>query len=434
MYFSDGATGTDVYAGFIQYNHSNDAMQFATNGGSEAMRISSSGQLLSGTTSGTVYYNSVNTYNASAVIKTNLSNEVADLVITNANNDFGSSVDFARTNSAGNDVRYATISAAPTNNTAGSEAGVIRFYTKDTSDSNVVERMRLTSTGLGIQTSSPSALLQVEAADGTAGGAIKYTSSGVASGYMSADAAGLCLATDTAGITFRTGITGNDPTDTGSERMRIDSSGNLLHGKTVQSIGTVGVTLVNGQITATADGADAIRLNRKTSDGSIIDLRKDSTTVGSLGTTSGVLTIDGEGANTCGFYFNGASNILPRKNKAFADGQVDLGSTTQRFDDIYATNGTIQTSDRNEKQDIEEITDAEQRVAVAAKGLLRKFRWKDAVAEKGDEARTHFGIIAQDLQAAFAAEGLDASDYAMFISSTWTDEETGEEKKELEWA
>ena len=58
-------------------------------------------------------------------------------------------------------------------------------------------------------------------------------------------------------------------------------------------------------------------------------------------------------------------------------------------------------------------------MAVACKGLIRKFRWKDAVAEKGDDARIHFGIIAQDLQDAFAAEGLDAGRYAMFISSTW---------------
>jgi hypothetical protein len=95
-----------------------------------------------------------------------------------------------------------------------------------------------------------------------------------------------------------------------------------------------------------------------------------------------------------------------------------------RFDDIYATNGTIQTSDRNEKQDIEALTDAETRVAVAAKGLLRKFRWQSAVEEKGDEARIHFGIIAQDLQDAFTAEGLDASDYAMFISTTWWETQT----------
>ena len=107
----------------------------------------------------------------------------------------------------------------------------------------------------------------------------------------------------------------------------------------------------------------------------------------------------------------------------YKDNSVDLGSTAVRFDDIYATNSTIQTSDRNEKQDISELSDAERRVAVAAKGLLRKFKWQSAVTEKGDNARTHFGIIAQDLQAAFTAEGLDAGDYAMFISTTWWEHE-----------
>ena len=107
----------------------------------------------------------------------------------------------------------------------------------------------------------------------------------------------------------------------------------------------------------------------------------------------------------------------------FEDNVVDLGSSSARFDDIYATNSTIQTSDKNEKQDIAELSDAERRVAVAAKGLLRKFRWVDAVAEKGDSARIHFGIIAQDLEAAFTAEGLDAGKYAMFISTTWWEHE-----------
>ena len=47
------------------------------------------------------------------------------------------------------------------------------------------------------------------------------------------------------------------------------------------------------------------------------------------------------------------------------------------------------------------MSEAEQRVAVVAKGLLRKFKWKESVVEKGVDARTHFGIIAQDLQDAF---------------------------------
>jgi hypothetical protein len=45
LYFADGNTGTNIYTGFIQYNHSDNAMQFATNGGNERMRISGDGSL-----------------------------------------------------------------------------------------------------------------------------------------------------------------------------------------------------------------------------------------------------------------------------------------------------------------------------------------------------------------------------------------------------
>ena len=132
----------------------------------------------------------------------------------------------------------------------------------------------------------------------------------------------------------------------------------------------------------------------------------------------------GQGSTGLRFIDYISKNIAPFNvdTNADSDNLVDLGRLSARFDDIYATNGTIQTSDQNEKQDIEELTEAETRVAVACKGLLRKFRWKSSVEENDDEARTHFGIIAQDLQAAFAAEGLDAGDYAMFISSSWEDE------------
>ncbi len=98
---------------------------------------------------------------------------------------------------------------------------------------------------------------------------------------------------------------------------------------------------------------------------------------------------------------------------------------------ITVTGTVTETSDRNEKQDIEALSDAEQRVAVAAKGLLRKFRWRADVAERGDSAEIHFGIIAQDLQSAFEAEGLDANQYGVVSSTTWADEETGEEHSRL---
>jgi hypothetical protein len=217
------------------------------------------------------------------------------------------------------------------------------------------------------------------------------------------------------------------------ERMRIDASGNLLVGKTSADNGdTAGIEIQSdGQIFAAKSGDNVAYFNRISTDGTIVQLEKDGATVGSIGSafSGSSMYIDGASSRT-GIYF-ATSSWTPRINGANVDNQVDLGGITNRFDDIYATNGTIQTSDRNEKQDIEELSEAEQRVAVACKGLLRKFRWKDAVEEKGDDARIHFGIIAQDLQDAFEAEGLDAGRYAMFISSTWTDEETGEERSRM---
>lgn len=101
------------------------------------------------------------------------------------------------------------------------------------------------------------------------------------------------------------------------------------------------------------------------------------------------------------------------------DGVANLGLSNLRWDTVYATNGTINTSDANEKQDIVEISDAEKRVALRIKGMLKRYRFKDAFAKKGDGARYHFGAIAQEVEQAFADEGLDASRYGLFCSDTW---------------
>jgi hypothetical protein len=219
-------------------------------------------------------------------------------------------------------------------------------------------------------------------------------------------------------------LTGSGPINVNAsapnQAVTVDASGNLLVGKTSASGSTQGAELrADGRLLAVSTSDFAGYFNRKSTDGEIVRFVKDTTTVGSIGTVGGKIYIGSPDGSDAYLRFE-SNQISPCSSVGgVRDNVIDLGKPESRFDDIYATNGTIQTSDRNEKQDIEALSDAEQRVAVACKGLIRKFRWKDAVAEKGDAARIHFGIIAQDLQDAFAAEGLDAGRYAMFISSTW---------------
>ena len=225
----------------------------------------------------------------------------------------------------------------------------------------------------------------------------------------------------------------------GAERIRIDSAGRLYIGttSTTPAFGTnTGIHLSPaGESMISGGNNTTLFLNRTSGWGDVIAFRQNGAVTGKISnsnTGGGSILI---GNDNSGIMFRGdltGTAFIPANPSGGnqVDNTLDIGHSAIRFQDIYATNGTIQTSDRNEKQDIEALTDAETRVAVAAKGLLRKFRWQSAVEEKGDEARTHFGIIAQDLQDAFTAEGLDAGDYAMFISTTWTNDD-GEEQTRL---
>ena len=130
----------------------------------------------------------------------------------------------------------------------------------------------------------------------------------------------------------------------GSEAMRIDSSGNLLVGKTTSSSATAGITLEPaGAVVATRDGGECFIANRKTSDGTIIQLRKDQTAVGSIGTRATYLTI---GTDDVGLMFNSGSNRIQPENittGAVTDNLVDLGYSGGRFKDLYLS-GDITSS------------------------------------------------------------------------------------------
>jgi len=222
----------------------------------------------------------------------------------------------------------------------------------------------------------------------------------------------------------------SNPFQVGTSDLIVDSSGNLLVGKTVTTLNTTGLNVngPDGRLEATASGNVSGIFNRTSSDGDIVSFRKDGTTVGSINARSGDLLI---GTGDVGLRFDtGASSYIPFNvtTSSGRDDAIDLGASSVRFDDVYATNGTINTSDRNEKQQIAALTDAEITAAKAISKLFKTFKWNDSVTEKGDAARTHAGVIAQEVEAAMSDAGLNAGDYAFFISSDWTDEETGEER------
>ena len=108
------------------------------------------------------------------------------------------------------------------------------------------------------------------------------------------------------------------------------------------------------------------------------------------------------------------NNFAPNTSNVYS-----CGAYSQLWTVIYAASSTINTSDANEKQQVQDLNAAEKAVGQALKGMMKTFKFNDAVQAKGANARIHFGVIAQDVQAAFAAQGLNPENYGVFCSDTW---------------
>lgn len=112
-----------------------------------------------------------------------------------------------------------------------------------------------------------------------------------------------------------------------------------------------------------------------------------------------------------------ASNIIARATSTY-----NLGSTTTAWRDIYSQNAVTVVSDRRYKDFIEEISDE----VLDVWGTVGFSQWKlkTAIEAKGtDEARVHFGIVAQDIKEAFELAGLDATKNGILIYDSWDAQE-----------
>jgi hypothetical protein len=147
----------------------------------------------------------------------------------------------------------------------------------------------------------------------------------------------------------------------GSEAMRIDASGNLLVGKTSDDNTLTGLVLnANGftkivRSSATASVNSVLQLNRLSSDGDIIDFRKDNTTVGSIGTNAGNIYL-GDGARS--LIVDGSVVKAGYSEGSDADNAQDLGESGTRWKDLYLSGGVYLggTGSANLLDDYEEGT------------------------------------------------------------------------------
>jgi hypothetical protein len=287
---------------------------------------------------------------------------------------------------------------------------------------NASERMRINSSGkVGIGTSSPAEELHVysnnapivliEAAAGN-DSRLRLLTPNDRIGFIEfgdsddADTGEIRYEHTTNNMVFSTNGT--------SEAMRIDSSGNVGIGTSspANPLHVVGEGTFTRGLELGINGVDAT--NYITQFRSTVETIMGPLTTRQLFGTVSNHDIAIQTNNTEVMRIESGGVVRPS-----ADNTQSIGAASYRWSVVYAGTGTINTSDEREKQQISALDDAERRVAVAIKGLVKKYKYNDAVAIKGPDARIHVGVIAQEVVAAFAAEGLDATRYALLCHDTW---------------
>ena len=206
----------------------------------------------------------------------------------------------------------------------------------------------------------------------------------------------------------------------GSQKAMFDSSGNLLVAKTSSSGSSSGIELrATGRVFGTSDGATPLFLNRLSDEGSIATFRKDGSEIGTLGISSNKFQVNSTSGSNLLLATDGTNRVAIDSARLYpnTDDSYDLGLSSIRFDDIFATNGTIQTSDKNEKNTI----------TASDLGLDFVSRLSPKSYKFNNKTRTHYGLIAQDVETVLGDVKKDASQFAGFCKDDISEKQDGSE-------
>ena len=139
-----------------------------------------------------------------------------------------------------------------------------------------------------------------------------------------------------------------------STAVTIDASENVMVGQTSVNTANNGHSFgANGNYAHhTSTESTTLILNRKTSNGDIVRLRKDNAAVGSIGTLGGATYF---GSADSGIMFNGVNQNPTNGTSTRVDNTNDLGASSYRYKDIYLGGGAFLggTATANKLEDYE---------------------------------------------------------------------------------
>jgi hypothetical protein len=236
--------------------------------------------------------------------------------------------------------------------TAGTESWRVGLLNDGTSNFHIYDvagsasKLIINTAGnVGIGTASPvssTGYTVLTLNNATNGGNIVFQSNGTAKGYVYNSSSQFRIE---AGAS--TPIVFANPS---GEAMRIDASGNLLVATT--STATQNLTSGGGTVLSAAGGMASayqsvsasdpvLSLNNTGVDSSIITLRKDGATVGSIGSNSGYMVI-GSPVGTDAHLLIGNGLIHPATSTGGSkDNAIDIGGSSNRFKDLYLSGGVV---------------------------------------------------------------------------------------------
>ena len=293
-----------------------------------AITIDSSENVLIGTTSGSdplVVSDSGASSITARFINTNADANPANIRLQKnssspADGDYLGMINVSGENDASEETIFQSIDFIATDVSDGTEDGVIAFRTRGAG--TLAERLRIDSDGdVGIGTSSPASNLHISSTaearliiEGdsdndtgeesaliefkTDGGAVRHRVEALGSGGNdlkliagSADS----LSTVSTKIIFET----KAASASAAEAMRIDSSGNVLFGKTSLNNATIGteIKFSGGLINVTNSSTQCMTMNRLTSDGSLVLFQQDTTTEGTISVNGATVSYNGFSGN-----------------------------------------------------------------------------------------------------------------------------------------